>query len=233
MDEKTNDSLSIEFISATRLSKEAFWKQSALGISLKRLSKAGRISAHIAFRNKQGLPVIYNSRIENRDGADVLVFIHDDVWIDDYFIVDRVLEGLKVYDVIGVAGNRRRVPNQPGWAFVDSNFSWDAKENLSGAVAHGKTPFGGVSFFGASPAKCMLIDGVFMAARRSTLAASEVLFDENFSFHFYDMDFCRSVEARGLSMGTWPISITHQSGGNFDQKQWQLAYAKYLKKWKS
>lgn len=62
----------------------------------------------------------------------LLVFIHDDVWIDDYFPADRVIEGLRTYDVIGVAGNRRKVPRQPGWAFSDSCLTWDDRAHRTG-----------------------------------------------------------------------------------------------------
>jgi hypothetical protein len=34
-------------------------------------------------------------------------------------------------------------------------------------------------------------------------------------------------------MGTWTISVIHQSGGNFGTPSWQAGYAKYLEKWQS
>lgn len=121
--------------------------------------------AHITFTNQRGLPEIFNERIAAQSSSEILVFIHDDVWIDDYFLADRVIEGCKSYDVIGVAGNRRRVPKQPAWAFVDEKFTWDDRSNLSGSVAHGTQPFGAISFFGAVPPECELLDGVFLAKK--------------------------------------------------------------------
>jgi hypothetical protein len=59
-----------------------------------------------------------------------------------------------------------------------------------------------------------------------------VRFDPRFTFHFYDMDFCRSCERAGLSMGTWPIAITHRSTGAFGSPAWQAGYAEYLAKWR-
>ena len=56
-------------------------------------------------------------------------------------------------------------------------------------------------------------------------------FDERFPFHFYDLDFCRSARANGLRLGTWPITLTHQSGGRFGIPEWRKAYADYLNKW--
>jgi GT2 family glycosyltransferase len=223
----------IEIVSATRLSEDDFQKKSALGISLQRLSQDPRLVARVTFENRRGLPDVFNTRILAQEDHDILIFVHDDVWIDDYFLVDRVIDGLKTYDVIGVAGNRRRVRDQPAWVVIDDKYTLDNETNLSGCVAHGKYPFGAVSVFGATPADCELLDGVFLAARKSTLVSNEVLFDPRFDFHFYDMDFCRSAKEKGLRLGTWPICLTHQSGGGFGTSAWTEKYRMYREKWKS
>jgi hypothetical protein len=221
----------LEIISATRLSESDFWSKSALGYSLRRLQHDTRLKAHVAYANTRGLPEIFNERIRAADGGDILVFIHDDVWIDDSFFGDRIVEGCNAFDVIGIAGNRRRVPNQPAWAFVDTNFVWDDKTNLSGAIAHGPQPFGDISYFGTVPGECELLDGVFLAARKSVLTASGVLFDSRFDFHFYDMDFCRSAREKKLRLATWPVCLTHQSGGAFGTQKWIDKYQVYRQKW--
>lgn len=223
----------IEIVSATRMSEEEFRKNAALGISLQRLAGDERLVAHVAFENRRGLPEVFNERILSSDDNEILIFVHDDVWIDDYFLADRVIDGLKTYDVIGVAGNRRRVQGQPAWAFIDDKFTWDDKSNLSGCIAHGSHPFGAVSMFGSTPADCELLDGVFLATRKSTLKSSEVLFDTPFDFHFYDMDFCRSAREKGLRLGTWPICLTHQSAGAYGSQAWVEKYRMYRGKWRT
>jgi hypothetical protein len=222
----------IQIVSATRLTESEFWNRSALGISLQRLALDTRLVPHITFENKRGLPEIYNERINAPDGHDILVFMHDDVWIDDYYLTERVIDGLEEFDVIGIAGNRRRVSNQPAWLFIDQQFTWDKLDNLSGRVAHGVNPFGNISFYGGTPAACEFLDGVFLAAHKSTLKYSNVMFDPCFQFHFYDMDFCRSARAKKLRLGTWPICLTHQSEGAFNSNNWVEKYQLYLKKWK-
>lgn len=221
----------IEVVSATRLSSTEFWRSAALGISLRRLAHDTRLVAHIAFENQCGLPEVFNARINAGEGGEILVFIHDDVWIDDYFLADRVIDGLKTFDVIGVAGNRRRVPHQPAWAFIDDKLTWDAEINLSGSIAHGSDPFGSISVFGAAPAECEFLDGVFLAASKSRLRAAKVQFDPRFDFDFYDMDFCRSARRAGLRLGTWPICLTHQSGGAFGTVRWAEKHRLYEQKW--
>jgi GT2 family glycosyltransferase len=221
----------IEVVSATSLSEAEFWEKSPLGLSLRRLQREAGLVPQITFTNQLGVAHVFNARITASSQSDILVFVHDDVWIDDFFLADRIVGGLAVYDVIGVAGNRRRVPNQPAWLFIDTNFTWDDWSNLSGRVAHGAQPFGRVSFFGVAPAECELLDGVFLATRRSILRAKGILFDPRFNFDFYDLDFCRSARERGLRLGTWPICITHQSGGAFGTPRWQANYLQYRQKW--
>jgi GT2 family glycosyltransferase len=159
------------------------------------------------------------------------VFIHDDVWLDDYYLGDRVIGGLDAFDIIGVAGNRRRLPKQPGWSITDTRLTWEDRSNVSGAVAHGPGPFGAISHFGAVPAQCEILDGVLLAARRSKLVQHAIVFDTRFGFHFYDLDFCRAARKSGLRLGTWPICITHQSKGAFGTDEWHEAYRVYIAKW--
>lgn len=224
----------IEIVSATRHSKTKFWKSSPLGQSLLRFKDDPRITSFIAFENLAGLPEIYNARIDSQDSAKVLVFMHDDVWIDDIFFVDRILEGLARFNIIGVAGNRRRVANQSIWAACDDEDTWDSIHNLSGSIASGASPFGKISWFGNSPAPCELLDGVFLASPKETLRTTHVRFDSMFRFNFYDLDFCRSARSQGLTLGTWPICLTHQSDGKFyGNPQWVEARLRYLEKWEN
>jgi GT2 family glycosyltransferase len=223
--------MKLEIISATRLAESDFWQKSALGNSLRRLAYDQVLKPRISFSNNRGLPLVYNEGIAAAEPESIVVLVHDDVWIDDYFFTDRLRDALAAYDVVGVAGNRRRVAGQPAWAFPDTRFQWDEPVNLSGAVAHGPYPFGAVSKFGTAPSACELLDGVFLAARKSVLSTAEVTFDPRFEFHFYDLDFCRTARQRGLRLGTWPICLTHQSGGAFGTESWRRSYARYLEKW--
>lgn len=221
----------IEFISATRLAERDFWNASALGHSLRRLVHDNRLSVHVAFSNRAGLSALYNSRISPLNKSEILVFVHDDVWIDDYFVADRVIAGLQAFDVIGVAGSRRRAPGQRAWHYISAPGDVADPADRSGAVAHGRNPFGNIASYGPVPAECELLDGVFLAVKLQTLLDRSVRFDPIFDFHFYDLDFCRSARQAGLRLGTWPICLTHQSGGSFDSPEWKAAYERYLQKW--
>jgi tetratricopeptide (TPR) repeat protein len=224
--------LAIEIVSATRCSEADFWTKSALGLSLKRhLKQDARLSAKISFENTRGLSEIYNESIDQAAKETTLVFIHDDVWIDEANFADVVAQGLDHFDIIGVLGNKRRLPNQLGREMVDLNFNCDAQENLSGQLAHSKSAFGAAKVFGDAPASCELLDGIFLAAKKESLDNHGVRFDRQFDFHFYDLDFCNTAKQAGLTLGTWLVHLTHQSIGKYGTKEWHEKYQRYLNKW--
>lgn len=222
----------IEIVCATRLDESAFHARSLLGRSLQRLKFDLRLIPRIAYSNARGLPEIYNERIDDAaaPAGNLLAFVHDDVWIDDFLFGDRLQSAAATYDLIGVAGNRRRLPGQPGWVFANDRWTID-RDHLSGAIAHGEPGAGPVSYYGPAPASCELLDGVLLVARRSTLRDNGVRFDPGFAFHFYDLDLCRAARGRGLKVGTWPICITHASPGTYDSPLWREARRRYREKW--
>lgn len=225
----------IHLTAATKLDDAAFWSDSLLGRSLSRFGERERLSWSITYENRRGLPLVYNESIHGPNGsaADVLVFLHDDVSLIEADWPDAICRGLHRFDVIGVAGNTRRVPGQLTWAFRPTGsggHDWD-HPFLSGNVGHGSDSEMEWSDFGPAPAPCELLDGVLLAANAHVLRASGVSFDPRYSFHFYDLDFCREARRAGLTLGTWPIKIVHASGGAFGSPSWQGMRRLYLDKW--
>ena len=223
--------MDVYIVSATRRSPGEFQSSTALGKSLLRVAHDGRMQVRVATSNTRGLPVVYNELLDQLPDDCVVVFMHDDVWIDDYFMIQRVFDGLEKYDVIGLAGNRRRIPGQPAWHFANMQFEWDQPQHLSGSIAHGDDPGGEVQFYGKVPAACELLDGVFLAANKKTLTKKNVRFDPLFDFHFYDLDFCRTARQKGLRLGTWPICVTHKGKSIFGTSEWRRNHAAYVAKW--
>jgi hypothetical protein len=226
-EKRTKDMLQI--VSATRASVDGVLR-TPLGLSLHRMKDDPRVDADITVDNKEGLSFVYNRMITEAARERILVFMHDDIWIDDFHFVEHIEEGLKHFDVIGLAGNRDPYPLAPSWAFKNEKFEWDDRSKLSGAVAHGEAPFGPISWFGPSRQPVKLLDGLLLAARCSTLLDAGVRFDERFTFHFYDLDFCKIACTAGLRLGTWPVAVTHASAGAFGGASWQDAWQKYQAK---
>lgn len=224
--------MKINVIVATRLSEKEFYANSATGRSIT-LLMPDFINLVVYWNNRRGLSEVYNDAVESvgSDG-DIMVFMHDDVHIIDYFWFYRVQEALTRFDIVGVVGNKSRKTLQPSWAFKNPMMEIDSFENFSGAICHGSTyPPKSVDVYSSTRDKVMLIDGVFMAMKKNIFLTSGIRFDEDFEFHFYDMDFCRQAELLNLACGTWDIALMHNSKGNFSSESWWNSRAKYYSKW--
>jgi hypothetical protein len=223
----------IRFVVATRETKDDFFSKTATGKSIP-IRNIENVELKLFTSNQDGLAKIYNQAIEEsiNDPA-ILIFMHDDIHLLDYFWAECISNALTKFQVVGIAGNKRRVPRQPSWAFIDDKFSWDEKTNLSGVVGHGTSfPPTNLSVYGPSNQEVKLLDGLLLASHSKTLIDNDVRFDEKFDFHFYDLDFCRTIESKSLTMGTCQISVTHESGGSFGSESWKKGYEIYLEKWK-
>ena len=217
---------------ASRLNEDQFYESSASGKSLMIL-KPDFVDIKLFPENDRGLSALYNKEIlESGDDDDIFVFMHDDVHVIDYFWFFRVQEALAKFQIVGLVGNKVRRSFQPSWAFKDLSFKVDEWENFSGAITHGKnySPVK-VDFFGQTRQEVKLLDGVFLSSTRKTLVDNKLFFDERFDFHFYDMDFCRQAEIKGVRCGTWDIAVRHESPGNFSSPEWLHGYKKYIEKW--
>ncbi len=224
--------LPITIVSATRCNSADFFEKTSLGRSLRTYAAFG-VKAKIFFENKRGLGACYNEAVTQIDNEDeIIVFVHDDVTLADFFWVDKLLFGFSKFDVLGLAGNKRRVARQPAWAFVDDRFTWDDRSNLSGIVGHGEGFPCNVNVYGDVMQPLKLLDGLLLAMKKKTLTDNGVKFDEQFKFHFYDMDICRQFETKNVSMGTVPLGVIHSSGGAFGGPEWRAGYETYLEKWR-
>ena len=224
----------ILLVSATRKTAAEFEESSPLSASIIKLQeRSKRVTSQIVCENRDGLSAVYNRFLNPRHSKKLIVFVHDDVSIEDLFFVEKLDQAFESFDVIGLAGNQRPDPEDLSW--------FDPRQPLSGFVAHPSpeqsAPFARqtlvVSSYGPTPASCCLLDGCFLAVNTEKVLAAECSFDEQFDFHFYDLDFCKSCVERKLRLGTWPLWVVHQSGGAFGSPQWNHAAEKYQNKWKA
>ncbi len=229
-----NSDLPLRVVCATRIGQSEFLSKTPTGQSIQKFIKVSRAEVRLYANNSTSLSVLYNCAIEEcKNSPAILVFIHDDIWIGDFFWADRIRDGLNQWDIVGLAGNTRIVSGQPSWAFINDRFEWDAAKNLSGVVGHGKTyPPGDIVPFGPINQECKLMDGLLLGVNGETLLRTGLRFDEKFKFHFYDLDFCKQATLLNLRMGTIGLSVTHESGGNFGTPEWKDSYLKYLDKWR-
>lgn len=226
-------------VTATRESGERFFTHTELGKSITHLRHNGiKLKVHAATNNNKAIGAVYNAAIDERWAQHIIVFMHDDVRINDRYIAHHLHEALKTYDVVGVVGNRRRYFGQPAWHRPRFLSQAGPTHDLMGSICHdtthtpnSKRSVHGLSRFGECPGTAQLLDGVFLAVRGRTLLTHDVRFDADLGFHFYDLDFCRSATQAHLRLGVWPIALTHMSVGGYESKGWSIAYKKYLDKW--
>ena len=163
--------------------------------------------------NKSSLSVAYNKQLtaENLIGHDIILFVHDDVYIDDVKLKGKLYTAVNdlKYDIVGLAGAANIKISKPAlWHKMSTPDSW------SGAVSH---PVGErklmVTSFGPWPKRCLVLDGLFMAVNLRRALEVGWRFNEKFNFHHYDISSCLDANNLKLKMGTYPIYTTHSSPG--------------------
>jgi GT2 family glycosyltransferase len=199
------------FVVCTRFDAEQY-KTTPTYTSLAKLEKLyGEIPTRVFYQNKRGLPECYNEAIRDCQQPFV-VFIHDDIFINDLYIFDKLSTAFTNAHIIGLAGadlvNLRDGAN--GWWHID-------RKHQSSCVLHThkdsrvETPiFPPVT---QQFVKCMVMDGLFLGCNVAALKEKQVWFDEQFTFDGYDFDFCLNARERGLVLMTWAIMVTHCSLG--------------------
>jgi GT2 family glycosyltransferase len=231
--------MKLRLVAATQLPEPLFWDATYLGRSLRRIPESLRPQTLLAFGNTGkrvlGLSELFNRALDRTDADTNLLFVHDDVYLHDWFLGARLAEALERFDVVGLAGSTNPDLSQPSWGLAfDASLNatgWQPNVQRSGAVNHFDYACPTVSLYGPTPQPCVLLDGVFLAVRTAAVKERGVRFDPRFAFHCYDIDFCRSAGDKGLRLGTWPIAITHDSGGAYGSDAFKRAARAYLDKW--
>lgn len=214
------------FVSPTLMKQAEFEKKGHLYETKKRLNE---FDWRIHYENKEGLSVLYNRYITEENRDKIVVFVHDDVIIEDLFVDKKLVEAHKHFDVVGLAGTNKIDFNMPSpflWHLVSDSDRLKNRQCQRGYVAH-PTKDGKIAqtAFGVTPDKVMIVDGLFISCRVSALLDKQVFFDEDFRFHFYDMSFCLRAYRAGLKIGTWPIDVLHYGIGdsfyshNFEEQE--------------
>ena len=185
--------------------------------------------------NKDSLSSVYNQYINKDFKNEILVMCHDDLYIDDLKLQEKIQTALKTYDVIGLAGTTGPLNIRPPvlWHIMGG-----PRENYRGSVAHfkerGNTKQLFSTNFGLTPDRVLLIDGLFIATKVQTLLDNNIKFDETnpARFHFYDLDFCLQCNAAKLKIGVWPIWCIHASHGLQEYtSEFLTGQEWFIKKW--
>lgn len=229
----------VRIVTATTMNEVEFRHMTLLGQSLALFPRQAGLEVTVFPGNtgsrRTGLGTLYNSFLKPAHGDEIVLFIHDDVYIHDWHLVHRLNDAIEHYGVVGLAENAAPDLDEPSWMLAWNREKHPSgrqpREFLSGMVGHLVKGTTHVSRYGPAPRECVLLDGVFLAVDVNKILGSGVRFDPQFTFHFYDLDFCRQCSTRGLRLGTWPIAVTHASAGDFGSHEWATARKRYLDKW--
>ena len=216
-------------VSCTKKSKSEF-DETPLG---KSLSKHKDIKSLIYYNNSTGLSECYNKAIKQakQEKYDTIILVHDDVYLTDIFLKEKLEKAFQQYDIVGIAGSSEFKLKQPIVWHNSSRDSWAgaAEHSLKDGNDSDNTYW---TFFGPTPKKCIVIDGVFIAINLNKIKNDTILFDEQFTFHFYDLDMCINAYKLGFVTGVTNIHMTHMSHGDYRNPVWELSQDAFIKKWK-
>jgi GT2 family glycosyltransferase len=233
----------VRIVCATRSrTADDFAHETELGRSLASFTNELKPLVCVKFDNagaeQIGLSRLYNLFLQPQYAGEIALFVHDDVHLTDWCLAYRLIEAMEHFDIVGIVGNAEPDYYEPAWYLAWNKekhpLGHQPREHTSGALAHHLNDGTVVrSWYGTAPRECKLLDGFFLAVDVDRALAANVRFDEQFDFHFYDLDFCRAATSAGLRLGTWPIAVTHASAGSFFTEPWLNAMERYGRKWNS
>jgi len=219
--------------------QQSDYKQTLLYKSLKQLEKSCNISlidkVHFITENKLGLSEAYNTFMHANDTYEHILFVHDDMWIDDAGFITKLHEGHKMYDIIGLAGGISPTLKAPAlWHLMCGGFQGGNLRGFAGHY-HSDNKITSITNFGFSPARVAIIDGAFMSVNVKQTKKVNWKFNENYTYHHYDISSCLDANKLKLKIGVVPILTYHGSPGlrDLNDKVFNENQSKFLKEYAS
>ena len=187
----------------------------------------------ISWENTDGMPTVYNKKYqEYKDsGAEFIVCVHDDVYIDDLKLYEKLQMAYKLgYNIVGLAGGLNpRLTNPALWHIMTD------RNQQRGEVAHpaGNTNQTMTTAFGPTPSRVAIIDGLFIGLHLDSVKKTDWKFNENYKFHHYDLASSIDANRAKLKIGVYPIHAIHSSPGllSIHDKAWVKSNETFLKEY--
>jgi hypothetical protein len=211
------------FVVATSNNKEDFEKNSPICLFLDKTNNSSKCT--VFYENKIGLPKLYNSFLKEQYSDKKIIFLHDDVLIEDLFLEEKLDIAFEKYDVVGLAGTKKcDLKKPPAWHLMAD------RQDFVGEVAHSKDKTYWTTVFGPTDSRTLIIDGLFIAVSVKKLLETNTRFDENFDFHHYDITFCLNANKNKVKIGVYPIKVTHFGlGDSMNTQEWLNSAQKFQK----
>ena len=91
----------ILLVSATQKSKDEFWTNTSTGMSVTRHIECKNIDeTEIAYSNSKGLCEVYNQFLIEKYRDYIILFVHDDIIIQDINLKLKLNDAIKEYDIV-------------------------------------------------------------------------------------------------------------------------------------
>lgn len=169
--------------------------------------RRSKFVANIFFNNKDGLGKVYNEAQKTIDDGVIRVFMHDDLTIDCTFeqfetYINRYTSQANIVGLAGGRINQQKLISQPlkMWHLISDNYAGVVSHLADDGTAY-PSVYGPLKFY------VDVVDGLFIASKE------KVVFDEQFTFHHYDIDACLTARKSGKSVMVSYIPVTHASPG--------------------
>ena len=176
-----------------------------------------KIDIYFHEKNTEGLSKRYNEILSlHKNNYKFIVFVHDDVYVDDLAVCDKLERAHKDFDIVGLAGGiNPKIQKLALWHLMCGGFN---SNNLRGAVAHPCNENGQIfmTSFGPTPSRVAILDGLFLSVNTSKIIQAKWKFNENYTFHHYDIASCLDANSKKLKLGVAPIWVVHKSPGLLD-----------------
>jgi protein O-GlcNAc transferase len=193
-------------------------------VELYRRLYAGLPHEITVIRDARSLAEAYNRGIA-RSSGEVVVLSHDDVDILAADFAARLQRHLQRFDVIGVMGAAQM--SGPAWG-------WSGHPNLRGWITHhalgAREWFVDIVDSRSVADDIVVLDGVFLAARRSVFDALRFDAEAFDGFHLYDIDWSYRAAMAGFRVAVaGDLLLVHESRGSFDP-EWQRYAERFCNK---
>jgi len=179
----------------------------------------------------EGLCAVYNQGIAKANGR-VLVFMHEDVWMmekDWDTVLLKKFRELPDMQILGVAGSSVLVHEPYAlWAAAGIPYTFGKVVHL---IEKNKEFFLSIFNDKDGDQEAVVVDGLWIAARKTLF--EKCRFDEQIftRFHFYDLDICMQALEFGKVFVTTDIRVLHKSEGTF-KEEWKDWSKIFIEKWK-
>lgn len=187
--------------------------------------------------NKFTLTQFGNKAIEeSKDKYDFLILMHSDVDLSLYDFVKQLIKNKDKYDIVGLAGTKKLFISQsPLTWFTGSN---KYQNERYGRITHNHSGMMLESFFNRDKpevfdTEVITIDGLLMCLNKKTMQNEKARFDEQFTYDFYDLDFCLNAQVNtDLKIGVFVMETIHNSlGKSVLSEEYMVPERKFRAKW--